>query len=816
MHDGIEFAPRASGASNAAIVRAAALLAAIGGAMPTARSQSCAPRWTAGIEAEIPGVSDSTSTSIEWVDGMGAVLIAGGAFDYAGAVRANKIAKWDGDRWHALGAGFSATCSALAIFDDGTGPALYAGGLFTHSGDTPINYVARWNGQSWVGLGGGMDDEVHALTVHDDSTGPALYAAGRFTLAGESPADKVARWDGSIWSAVATAIDGSLISDLASFDAGDGPALFIAGDFTSVDGMAAGGIARWDGSVWSNLNGGVNVDSIRWVHDLHMHDDGSGPALFAGGRFQSIGGVAANGIAKWSGGQWHALGAGLSALSVVESMATFDHLPAGGLIVGGALSGTQGTTLRNIGRWDGQFWSPVGAGRSVAVQTLCSTSVMGPYTLFAGGGPVETAALWDGVEWNDTLGGGTDNTIYSIAAGEEPDAASIYLGGEFSRIANEPIPFLARRESGGWAPVGGGVNQAVYSLYRSAALGQASLFAGGDFTQAGGLSANRIARWDGTAWHALGSGASDRVNCMLVFDDGRGVALFVGGEFMEAGGRVCRHIGRWDGTSWSLLGAGLRAEYDKSYAETMAVFDDGTGPALYVGGRFSDAGFVQSNGIARWRNQEWSSLSGGIDANGRVRALASFDDGTGAKLFVGGSFISAGGTYSANFATWTGSNWVVPDARPDNAVYTLFVHDDGSGPALCASGVWRRIGSRTFPPFARLTASGWENVSGPDGTVYDMTTVDDGAGPALFTVGEFSTCDANLNNRLARWGRPYPIAGDLNEDCGVGLEDLALLLSAFSICSGDAGFVAGYDLDASGCIDLQDLTILLSGFGAGT
>lgn len=58
------------------------------------------------------------------------------------------------------------------------------------------------------------------------------------------------------------------------------------------------------------------------------------------------------------------------------------------------------------------------------------------------------------------------------------------------------------------------------------------------------------------------------------------------------------------------------------------------------------------------------------------------------------------------------------------------------------------------------------------------------------------------------------IPGDIDGDRDVDLSDLALLLSSFGLCDGDAGFNAAADLDASGCVELGDLTALLSHFGA--
>ena len=66
--------------------------------------------------------------------------------------------------------------------------------------------------------------------------------------------------------------------------------------------------------------------------------------------------------------------------------------------------------------------------------------------------------------------------------------------------------------------------------------------------------------------------------------------------------------------------------------QSLTVFDDGGGPALYVGGNFTVAGGVVANRIARWDGSSWTPLGSGM--NGPVQALAVFDDGGGAALYA--------------------------------------------------------------------------------------------------------------------------------------------------------------------------------------
>ena len=64
-----------------------------------------------------------------------------------------------------------------------------------------------------------------------------------------------------------------------------------------------------------------------------------------------------------------------------------------------------------------------------------------------------------------------------------------------------------------------------------------------------------------------------------------------------ADGVAANKIAKWDGTAWAPLGSGIE---ECCFVLALAGFDDGTGPALYVGGNFALAGGVPSRNIAKW------------------------------------------------------------------------------------------------------------------------------------------------------------------------------------------------------------------------
>ncbi len=92
-------------------------------------------------------------------------MYAGGQFTSAGSCTSgcNRIAKWNGSTWGATepGSGMNNWVNALAV--DGSG-SVYAGGTFTSAGtcDTTAgcNRIAKWNGSTWSALGSGMNGTV--------------------------------------------------------------------------------------------------------------------------------------------------------------------------------------------------------------------------------------------------------------------------------------------------------------------------------------------------------------------------------------------------------------------------------------------------------------------------------------------------------------------------------------------------------------------------------------------------------------------------------------------------------------------------------
>jgi len=599
-------------------------------------------RWDGSAWSAVgSGIGGDVYTFIERVNalfvfdaGDGAKLYAGGLFPKADGLDASNIAAWDGSSWSPLGSGVNDVVYAITAFDDGTGEALYVGGDFTSAGTDPANRIAKWDGSSWETLGSGFGigdpfggpSRVSALTVFDDGSGEALYAGGEFLSANDQRASNCAKWDGASWSRLGTLTGtGSAptngiphVRALGTFGEGNEKRLIMAGSFSKVDGMVANNIASWDGTRWASMGFGSNEISntsalnsfIPEIKALAVYDDGNGEALYVGGEFTSVGELPVTGIAKWNGSQWRALGTGITgapfSTPAINAIEVFDDGGGAALYIGGVFTNVSGVDAMNIAKWDGSTWTTVGRDMG-AIRTL------------------------------KTFDDGSGNALYA--------------GGLFTKAGGGTANRIARWNGSTWGPVGLGFNQEVKSLTSFDDGGGESLYAAGLFFTSGAASVRKVGKWDGSTWNSLGTGIGGLIaNALVSFDDGTGASLYAAGNFSSAGGVGVANIARWDGTSWASVGSGI-----DNTVHALAVFDDGTGAALFAAGDFTTAGGTVATGIAKWTGAAWLPVGSGLNVTtccDGARALAVFNDGDGPGLYVGGIYSSALDSGDSYLAQW--------------------------------------------------------------------------------------------------------------------------------------------------------------------
>lgn len=253
------------------------------------------------------------------------------------------------------------------------------------------------------------------------------------------------------------------------------------------------------------------------------------------------------------------------------------------------------------------------------------------------------------------------------------------------------------------------------------------------------------------------AGVNGSVYAMVVWDDGSGPALYVGGMFSVAGDVLASNIAKWDGAGWTAVGGGT-----SSAVLALCVHGDD----LIAGGWFNAAGSVSANHIARWDGMEWSPLDSGTDDV--VRVLTEFNG----SLIAGGDFTNAGGVAANYIAHWDGNSWLPLGAGLQNgSVLALHIYNN----QLVAGGGF--VGS-----LARWNGSSWLPLgNGPSMLVVNVLTTYDGD---LIAGGAFSASNVKRWNGVS-WSPMGngPISG----------VDALRVWNGELIITGNFGFSMGYN-----------------------
>lgn len=528
----------------------------VGGAFSSATGVSSAPSialWDGDAWSAVGSGADGGVRALRTIDVDGQdVLYVGGSFGVIGGVPASLIARFDGSDWRQIGDGLEGTeVSAILPFEDGRGHTLFVGGSLDEPGSRGEDVgILGWDGESWTPPNGGVSRFVTTLVEFRDR----MVVAGRFewTIDG-GRVNNVATWGSDGWRSLGRGLPPSTVTAFATFDAGDGPTLYVGGDFQSVAGRAHSAIAPWDGARWLTPLPGLRSPGVTRVHAMEVFDDGSGPSLFVGGDFTQAGNRSGIlNVAKWDGARWSAVGEGFN--GVVNALVVHDAGSGGEIYAGGDFTASGNERALRVARWTGERWAPLVA---------------------------------DGAN-------GLDGEVFALASWN----GDLYVGGRFSTAGSVDVPNIARWDGTQWSVLGEGLNDQVNALaIFDDGTGEA-LFATGEFTFAGPIRAEGIARWDGTAWADLADGLDGEGNALLVHDDGDGNDLYVAGPFGRVGPVDDRietaGLAAWSSDGWRGLTDSVTGEIF-----ALANYRDATGRFLYVGGRFGRIDGTISSRIAR-------------------------------------------------------------------------------------------------------------------------------------------------------------------------------------------------------------------------
>lgn len=720
----------------------------------SARAQ-CSGAWLPG--QGVPGVNGVVCSMLTLPSGD---VVVGGGFDLAGDVAARNIARYNPATgvWSSLG-GEDAPLGAADVFDGVDTLALLpdgdvlVGGQFRTIGGIWAENIARLRVSTgtWSALGGEVIGPVSAMLTLPD--GDVLVGGAVFTGAAESLRIRIARYNPTtgIWREIAgfTGPESTYrsVSALALAPGGD---IIVGGRFDSVGGVRINNIARYAPStgVWSPLGAGTD-NAVRSLAVLPSGD------LLVGGWFTLAGGIEARGGARYAldSGAWSALGSGVSGEVFVIT-----PLDSGEVVFGGRLRYSGDVLPRSIARYQ----------------------------------PSTDTWLDRSDQKNPIASEGGANAIVSLPGGD------LLVGGGFESVGGQPSKGFARKSAstGRWSAVSEGTSGPVLAFATLPETAGGGLIVGGSFVGAGGIKADGVARYtpSSATWSSTGPGVDEewgdaRVNAMLAMPDGR---VVVGGLFSSAGGVEASCVAAFDPLSgaWGPLGTGLAGNAPGQAVYALAALPDGD---VVVGGDFAFTGGVLCGRIARCNleTNTWSPVGGWID--GSVLALAVLPGG---DIVAGGRFTSTSDGAAHNIArynlssrTWSAIGDALPKALSYQAIWALAVLPCGD---LIAGGRFESIAGVQASGLARYSPSTgvWSAVAtGPYwGDVLALAVLPDGD---LIVGGNFSSFGGVAARNIARYNPTSGAWSALGDGTNGAVTALAVLPGGDLAVGGYFAFAGG-------------------------
>ena len=465
--------------------------------------------------------------------------------------------------------------------------------------------------------------------------------------------------------------------------------LIAGGNFTVADNAVVNGIARYDGTTWQAIGGGGVEGMVFKLVEMPNGD------IIAAGQLQQAGGMPVGNIARWNGSSWSSLGSGMD--SPVLDLAV---LANGNLVASGAFAFAGSVAVERIAMWDGANWSAMGSTPGL---TINSITVNPSGELLAGG--YASPGVPDIVKWNGTswvaLPGLATNSLVSV------DKIFAMSNGDLAIRAD--LVLASGQRLGIW---NGSQLQALPQP--SAPVTTITSFAevsNGDLLVASGFSdgiVSVVSRFNGSSWIGLGVNGPNFITSMVVSPSDE---IFVAGRqsvlAQDSG------VARYQSGIWMPIGGPGAAKVNG--VERLA---DG---AVVVAGLFASIGGVAANNIARWNGTTYQPL--GLGVNGEVTGLGLANDG---RLLVSGNFSGAGGAPAQRIAAWNGFNWATIGAGLDVPA-TRIAQDQAGDLVALTSDLSQR--------FRVYDGQSWTAVSGPVGTPNDLVRTPDG----VVAIGQFIT-----------------------------------------------------------------------------
>lgn len=647
--------------------------------------------------------------------------------------------------------------------------------------------IARYNTDGTLDMDfakglAGTEGSVYCVAIQSDGK---IWIGGDFTAVHGVPMNRVARLnkDGTLDTTfkLGTGVNGPVYAIKAASSFFYPAAVFIGGDFTSVNGTARNNLAALDstGSVSSYGNGMSFNGAIRAICPEYTSSSLFYTSFYIGGEFTQINSVTRNRLARLS----------------------------------------SGFTLDNLYN-SGETAGPDGP---VYVLSMCSTYLLvgGDFSTFDGTVCSKIAAINTITRKlsTDLTLASADGAVHSILCSENYSGnamtISLYLGGDFTTINGVAKGRVARMTGSvstsypyeaSWnldlvyAPQ---VNGSVYAL---ATESDGKLIIGGAFTGVEAVTQACLARLYGVAGMAVPftpvqpqAGAGTDTQLILNWS-GVGEAS---GYIIE---RSSDGVNNWEllikgWPSSSYIDSGLSPGSTYYYRVTAYSTNGNSAPSPVAGGTTLPVPWTQAGVLD-------TAFAGktGTGLNGTGYCMTLQPDG---KILVGGSFGAFNGTTCKNIVRLLSDGTIDPtftlSTGPNSIVQAITVQADGR---ILIGGSFSQVGSVVRNRVARLNADGTLDptfIVPTSGFEYDVTGIAVQSDGKVVVVGGFDAVGGVAHAGVVRLNADGALDSTFNaqlsSDChSVAIQPDGKIVTAgvFQSANGVArGNIARFNADGS-------------------
>lgn len=466
----------------------------------------------------------------------------------------------------------------------------------------------------------------------------------------------------------------------------------------------------------NSLGGGVTLQGTVYAIEY----DSVSNYLFVGGDIRSINGVVVHNVARYDGNSWTDLNGGVD--GTVFSLKLKNHE----LYVGGYFQNAGQVGVNNIAKWDGVSWSSPGPGLPYVIRSIEFFHDSLYTSGYPPGGSLYFLSVFDGNNWlqnvkhfNNTVSGlqATDSVLFVYGHFTLADSDTAHGLISYSNNSTFIYPEIFTN----------GFNGLVLkdtSIYLAPASNETEL-----------------AYWSGAQWHLTNLNLIGAITNLAVFQD---TLYAVAHDYIQGTGDFMDIIKISDNQSYVNIARSNHSSWTQEQYEAVC----STPSKLYFGGSLTHLGDTLAISLFSYDGNVWANpgkpASDNRDAFSYPFVLTMVQDSSSGNVIVGGQFLFAGETFSANVAMWDGTQWISMDGGLSSRVTKVIYFNND----LYAFGYFGRSGSNWLGRMAKWNGTSWQSLgTGANNPIRDAIVFHN----ELYVCGSFDTINGMSALHVAKF-----------------------------------------------------------------